>query len=315
MTMNRQLASAVVAILFAPFAAHAAPMTLVNDTWQDGDRTTPAPPIYSENGVDSDADGDLESAWFNGGSGSVMTASPGNLRMDPADASATWTTYIKAEPAIGLSLNDFVRFTWRFRTGDVNASDTGQNFRIAMVDSAPAARLMADGSPPAGVYAGLALFGNMAETTGNANSFEVRERNTPSAGALLEDTASWSTIANGLGAGEVGYADNTVYTFTALIKAVAPSDLDITMTMAGGNIGGTGSVSLHVVDTTPISFGYDTFSIYVGDQSSTATLFDSSLFMVEVGHDEPVMPEPSSAVLATLVAVAMPAYRRRRASQ
>jgi hypothetical protein len=286
-------------------------MTLVNDTWQDGDRTTPAPPIYSENGVDSDGDGDIESAWFNGGAGAVITASPGNLRMDPADAPATWTTYVKSEPAIGLDVNDFLLFTWRFRTGDVNTSDTGQNFRIAMVDSAPAARLTADGSPPAGVYAGLAIFGNMAETTGNANAFELRERNTPPDGALLEDTASWSTIANGLGAGAIGYADNTDYTFTALIKVITAGNLEITMTMSGGNIGGTGSVSLHVVDTTPISGSYDTFSIYVGDQSSTATLFDTSLFMVERGHDEPVMPEPASGVLAALGGLAALGHGRR----
>jgi hypothetical protein len=83
------------------------------------------------------------------------------------------------------------------------------------------------------------------------------------------------------------------------------------MTMSGGNIGGTGSVSLHVVDTTPISGSYDTFSIYVGDQSSTATLFDTSLFMVERGHDEPVMPEPASGVLAALGGLAALGHGRR----
>ena len=41
---------------------------VVNDTWQDGTRTDPAAPTYSENGTDSDADGNIESAWFNAGS-------------------------------------------------------------------------------------------------------------------------------------------------------------------------------------------------------------------------------------------------------
>ena len=46
----------------AAAAGHAA--VLVNDTWQDGTRTDPASPTYSENGTDTDADGNLESAWF-----------------------------------------------------------------------------------------------------------------------------------------------------------------------------------------------------------------------------------------------------------
>ena len=34
-----------------------------------GTRTDPASPISSENGVDLDLDGDLESAWYRGGAG------------------------------------------------------------------------------------------------------------------------------------------------------------------------------------------------------------------------------------------------------
>src|SRR5579871_2585169 len=60
--------------------AHGYAVTLVNDTWQDGTRTDPAAPVYSEDGTDSDGDGDLESAWyFTGTSGTSMTASPGHL--------------------------------------------------------------------------------------------------------------------------------------------------------------------------------------------------------------------------------------------
>ena len=44
---------------------------IVNDTWKDGTDSDPASPVYSEYGVDSDADGDLESAWYQGGAGTL----------------------------------------------------------------------------------------------------------------------------------------------------------------------------------------------------------------------------------------------------
>jgi hypothetical protein len=306
--MKRQIHSliaAVVAAMFGTAAAQAAPMTLVRDTWQDSERATPPAPVYSEAGVDGDQDGDLESAWFNGGEGSVMTASPGNFRLDPVEAPATWTTYFTSEEgAFGLGN---LLFTWRFRTGDVSASDTGQNFRIAMVDSFPNTRLTDNGSPPAGSYPGRALFGNMAEVTGHENSFQLRRRGTAPAGPLLEDVDAWSPMVNGLGAGAIGYADDTDYTFTMRIQR-RRDGLAIAMTMAGGNLGGTGSVSVNVVDPSPITFTYDTFSIYVGGEGSTASFLDTKLFMVEV---DPI-PEPASAVLAAVAGLAVVANRRPR---
>jgi hypothetical protein len=49
---------------------------IVNDSWQDGTRTDPASPVYSENGVDSDADGNIASSAINMSTGH-MVAVPG----------------------------------------------------------------------------------------------------------------------------------------------------------------------------------------------------------------------------------------------
>ncbi len=312
MTRYVQIALAALAVATIGTRAPAATITtLIQDTWQDGDRTTPPAPIYSEAGVDADLDGDLESAWFNGGEGSVMTASPGNLRLDPADAIATWTTYMSANgTAVNLEQNHWVLVTWRFRTGDVNTSNAEQNFRVAVVNAAPATMLTTDGSPPAGVYAGVAMFGNMAETTGNANAFQLRERDTGAAGPLLEDAGAWipmgGGVDNGLGAGAVGYADDTDYEFTMRIKRNFSNDLEISMAMTGGNIGGTGRVAVELTDTNPISFSYSTFSIYAGSERSTASFLDTKLFMVEFGQ----IPEPASSVLAAMSGLAVVALRR-----
>src|SRR5664280_1727353 len=79
---------------------------LVHDTWLDNTRSDPAAPVYSENGVDSDTDGDLESAWFQGGGGTLApVAAGGPLRgIGYGTSSASWTTYFKpANSAVTLS--------------------------------------------------------------------------------------------------------------------------------------------------------------------------------------------------------------------
>src|SRR3954470_16332202 len=74
---------------------------IVNDTWIDGTDSDPASPVYSENGVDADADGNLESAWYQGGVGTLDPVGAGGpLRgnMTPGGTgSASWTTYLTPE--------------------------------------------------------------------------------------------------------------------------------------------------------------------------------------------------------------------------
>src|ERR1039457_7325968 len=99
----------------------------VNDSWQDGTRTDPAAPVYSENGTDLDSDGDLESAWFN--NGNTMTATPGHLVTTlPANgtSSASWTTYFTPEssPVTLAGAGDQLKVTWIFTPTSVNSGST-----------------------------------------------------------------------------------------------------------------------------------------------------------------------------------------------
>src|SRR5262249_4446440 len=145
------VASAVAALLGWTTSARAT--LIVNDTWQDGTRTDPASPVYSENGVDSDSDGNLESAWYTS-PGAAMSVTTNHLTMTQQSGSSSYTSYFTPEGS-EVTLNnpgEAIRVTWVFKTGDVNATNTSQNFRIALMDSAPAARLAADGSPGSGTY-------------------------------------------------------------------------------------------------------------------------------------------------------------------
>ena len=135
------MALALVAMLFCHAPARAA--LLVNDTWQDGTDSDPASPTYSENGTNLDpgTDSDLESAWFQGGVGSLdPVAAGGPLRGNMTaggTSSASWSTYFTPEGSeVNLgSAGESIKVTWVFTPTTVNTSNTSQNLRIALVDS------------------------------------------------------------------------------------------------------------------------------------------------------------------------------------
>jgi hypothetical protein len=301
-------------------AASASATIIVRDTWRDGTDSDPASPTYSENGTDSDSDGNLESVWYQGGGGTLEPAGPGGpleMTMDggpTGTSSSSWTTYFtpEASPVTLANTGDRLRVTWAFQTNEVNATNASQNFRIAVVDSPSASRLSANGTPGSAAYAGYGIFGNMAETFGHANPFELVERTNPAASsALLSASASWEDdflAANDGASGDVGYADNTSYIYTMTITRLAGGSLHVSSSMVGGNIGGDGSLFVSATDASPQTYTYDTFALRPSSASTTTDIFHTRLFRVDF---LPEVPEPSSFVLFGLSALALATLRRR----
>ncbi len=280
---------------------------IVRDTWQDGDRTAPASPVYSEDATDYDLDGDVESAWF--GTSGTLASSAGHLTMTNGTGSSSFTSYFTAEAnALTLSNNkDKIKVTWVFKPNGVGASNTSQNFRLAVVDTPNAARLAADGNPGSAAYTGYGMFMNMGAVLGNANPFRLVERVNPS-GALLSASAEWAGLANGATSGNAGYTSGTEYTYMMTLTRNG-SSLDITSSMSGGTLDGDGLATLSFTDPTPNGFTYDTFSLRPSTAATTASNFDTTLFKVE--YCTPLVPEPASLALVgmSLMAIAM---RRQR---
>ena len=288
---------------------------IVNDTWLDGTDSDPSQPVYSEQGADTDLDGNIESLWYRGNEGTLDPVGPGgplraNMLGDATPSttsSASYTTYFTSEavPVTLANVGDSIKVTWNFTTGDVNASNTSQSFRFALIDSA--SRLTNDGSP-SGNATGYAIFGNMGETLGHGSSFNLKGRS--GQGAILSAGGDWSTsLANSGTNGNVGYADNTAYSMVWTVTRNANDNHDISVSMTGGNLDGTGSITTTALDVAPNggSHSFDTFTIRPSQAAQTATIFDTSLFQVEYLS----IPEPASLALVGMSVLALMVRRQR----
>ena len=287
---------------------------LVNDTWKDGTRDDPAAPAYSESGTDSDADGDLESSWFNGGGGTLDVVGGKLQGTVAAGSSSTWTTYFapEASPVTLGNAGDQLRITWTFSLSGVDTTpNTSQNFRLAVVDSPESSRLVGEGASGSDSYLGYAMFMNMATTFGRSTPFRLNERvDGSNPGNFLSSSGNWaSALADDGGTGDTGYEDGLDYTFVFSATRTASGELQLVVTMAGGNIGNDGMLEVSALDDTPNTFTFDTFGIRPSSGDTTADVFNTSLFQVEF---IPV-PEPSSMLLLAAGLGLFATLRRKRA--
>jgi pectate lyase len=280
----KHLLLAAVFIATATLCARAA--ILVNDTWLDGTRTDPASPVYSENGTDTDADGDLESVWYRGGSSGTLdpVGTGGPLRGSGFGAgSASWTTYFTPEssPVTLTGAGDQLKVTWVFTPTGVNASNTSQNFRMAVVDTPSDSRLTSDGSPGTAIYPGYGMFMNFGQLFNHSHPFQLMTRTNTST-ALLSGSGAWKGVADGATRGNRGYDSGTQYTFVMTVTRNATNGLAVVATMTGGNINNSGVASNSYTDAPNNgSYSFDTFSLRPSDTNTTAEIFDTSLFKVE----------------------------------
>jgi hypothetical protein len=89
----------------------------------------------------------------------------------------------------------------------------------------------------------------------------------------------------------------------------ANNNHDISVSMTGGNLDGTGSITTTALDVAPNggSQSFDTFTLRPSQAAQTATIFDTSLFRVEYLS----IPEPASLALFGMSVLALMVRRQR----
>lgn len=306
---------------------------IVDDQWRDTNRNQPttaaAAGPHSENGVDADGDGDIESVWYRSGTsgtmavtqpggGAAINGSPNVLRTNTVTGtSASWTTYFTPDASeVNLaSAGDKMTVTWVFTPITVNAGSTSATgLRLAVVDATTAGRVTTDATPGNDTYAGYAMFMQMRTTLTATNPFRLHERTAPgTASALLSATGSWTALDNEEGVGVTGYTSDVEYTFEMSFTRTATNSLEIAASMTGGSVGGDGTLNVSFEDVSPNSFKFDTFAIRPSTLEDSAAFFETSLFRVEFTS---AVPEASSFLLVGLVGMltaGVSGLRRRRA--
>lgn len=302
MKTSTQLSLGVLASLACAVSGYS--QLLVNDTWGDGTKSDPA--TYSEYGVDADLDGDLESSWFMGGTGTLDPVGLGGpLRGDltaGGTSSGSWTTYFTPS---GTSVNlanvgDKLTVTWAFSLANVGAQNSSQNFRVALVETPDADRIAGSGAPPDSTFTGYGMLMNMGVNIGRTTPFRIVERSNLGVANLLSSSGNWATGSDySATVGDPGYADGTLYTFVMSLTRTA-GGLDVNASMTGGAL----NMSTTFSDVSPNGFSYDTFAIRPSSATGTAQIFDTSLFRVEL------VPEPSTLALLGLGGLGL--FLRRR---
>ena len=102
----------------------------------------------------------------------------------------------------------------------------------------------------------------------------------------------------GATSGNHGYDNGTQYTLEWTMTRNAAAGLDQDVKMSGGTLDGDGTAEVTFTDCAPGSLGgftFDTFAIRPSGATTTASIFDTSLFKVET--NTVTVPEPASMVL------------------
>lgn len=264
---------------FNPVAVSDDARVVVKDTWKDGDRTDPAPPVYSEQGVDADNDGDIESAWFNYNAAGSMVATPGHLMMTMTNGSTSWTTYFAAtnRPITLAKAGDRIKVTWAFTPSNVHGGGTSSTLNFGLVNTQSPDRLTTDGAFPPAPYAGYATFMAFGDYSFYNLTLGARTDTSTILPLFQSDYfqrfANWQLLASNY---RNSVPNDLPYTYTMSLTRNAAGGLDIESSV----VGSAGEVNhVSATDPSPNTFAFNAVSMYLlGGVSGT---IDTTLFQVD----------------------------------
>lgn len=271
-----------VLLLFCSVTFTAQSAVLLDDDWDDGNRT--------------DTNLPEESAWFGNtvAGAPTLSAAPnaltGHVRVDANTSSRLWITHFTpagspAELAVGETLKVTFNFIPRIVA---TAPGVQRGLRIGVFNfSGPgAARAMADGFSTGGGggapglnVTGYMLNMNFAQAFTANNPLQLMKRIDMTTNNLMGVTSAYASMGNGGGPnGSPGFSNDVPYTLEFSIRRLSDATVQITTTFSDTN---GWSISHSVTDTDAHNFGFDGFAIRPNSVGDSAESFTFTRLKVE----------------------------------
>ena len=274
-------------------AATPSPLGLVvDDTWEDGDRSNT--PVTTSNSV-----------WY-ASTAASLTATVGTMTGTPVpDSSRLWVGYFtNPDPPSGtpidLDVGRTLKTTLKFTPTAFNSfTNGGDNMRFGLFDYADGGvRLTADdfgtGSTGNGVgVRGYLLTLNWGTNFTATNVLEFSVRSTLDNNNLIGQTDGIYTEV-GRGPGGVNYSNTpafqagTEYTLELSVARTAFSNVRLTATLTGGSL----NISFTTNENYYAYHRFDSYGVRPVSLEGTADSFNFTQFRVEVTTNAVVVPNP-----------------------
>ena len=270
-------------MLAASASLKAAPIVLLNDQFDDGDRSTQNLPTSSR--------------WYYLGGSGAMSVSDHTLNWNVGGGYATALTYFSATP-VALQVGDSLTASFTLAFDNVGSVSLADSLRIGIFNSG-GARISADApagrfTPSFNNYAGY--YGALNPLSSNANTFRSYRRGGTAAQDLFTLTSLFLTPS---GNGVVFQEDAPLQ---VLLEATRTQDGMLWAISIGDR-------RIQSTDIGSTYFSFDTLALYTSGPTNTAQNFLIS--NVYVAMTPAPIPETQTALLLLLGAGILIRQRRR----
>jgi len=258
-------------------------VTIVDDSWASGTRTSPP----------------NDASWWASTTSSAIEVYPGELGLISGTSGRGIHGIFTAQ---SLGIGQTLTATFDFTTPATVGSAKSAAFRIGLFDTTGhlpglEADISASSGSPNPVYNNL--FGYMMDFDVNTGTedISVRERSNPASGQLMAVTSDYTFLSGG--GNSYSFAANTAYRGVMSITRTGADSVDITGELYQGATqlsAYTGSDSSGIVS----DFGMIAFHVGSGTFGSTTTAgqgVDNGLTFSNIKIELLAVPEPSSAAL------------------
>jgi pectate lyase/pectin methylesterase-like acyl-CoA thioesterase len=258
----------------------AAGLTIMNDSFADGERLTFAPPASA--------------TWLKAQSSTAATVAPGSARFTwnttSADMISGFFTSSGSPVTLGVgdTLNLSVTFSFTGLNPDAIAAPS-PGLRFGILDS-KGSRPADNGGTSNAVYigdTGYGLFTSISTAGATSGSaFTLNRRTTLTSNNIFNTGADFTTIGAGGGPARA-FADNTDYTLTYSITRLSATQTRLAASITGGALGDTYNFSTTETSATPETT-FDYFGWRVGSSNFAASITFKNL-SVTLGLTPPVI--------------------------